>query len=49
MDFGANKTLVEVVREGVLGGTHFRDISSSVTEKWPKRSRKEFDQLKNTN
>ena len=30
MDFGANKTPVEIIREGALGGTYFRDIYSSV-------------------
>ena len=34
MDFGANKTPVEVIREGALGETHFRDIYSGVTRKW---------------
>ena len=30
MDFGANKTPVEVIKEGAYGGTYFRDICSSV-------------------
>ena len=47
MDFGANKTLIEVIREGTFGGTCFRDIYSSVTGKWYEKSWKEFDQLKN--
>ena len=46
MNFGANKTFVEVIREGAFGGTYFRDIYSSVTGKWYKKSWKEFDQLK---
>ena len=46
MDFGANKTPVEVIRESVFGGTYFRDIYSGVTGKWYKTSQKEFDQLK---
>ena len=46
MDFGANKTPLEVIREGVFGGTYFRDIYSGVTGKWYKKSWKEFDQLK---
>ena len=46
MDFGANKTLVEVIREGACGGTYFIDIYSGVTGKWFKKSWKEFDQLK---
>ena len=30
MDFGANKTPVEEIKEGVFGGTYFRDIYSGV-------------------
>ena len=30
MDFGANKTPVEVIREGAFGDTYFRDIYCSV-------------------
>ena len=33
MDFGANKTPVEVIREGVFGSTYFRDNYSGVTGK----------------
>ena len=47
MDFGANKTPIEVIREGAFGGTYFRDIYSGVNAKWCKISWKEFDQLKN--
>ena len=46
MDFGANKTPVEVIKEGAFGGTYFRDIYSSVNGKLYKKSWKEFDQLK---
>ena len=46
MDFGANKTPVEVIKEGAFGGTYFRDIYSGITGKWYKKSWKEFDQLK---
>ena len=46
MDFGTNKTPLEVIREGVFGGTCFRDIYSGVNEKWYRKSWKEFDQLK---
>ena len=46
MDFGANKTPIEVIREGTFGGTYFRDIYSDVNGKWYKMSRKEFDHLK---
>ena len=45
MEFGANKMPVEVITEGTFGGTYFRDIYSSVTGKWCKKSWKEFDQL----
>ena len=34
MDFRANKSSVEIIREGVFGGTYFRDIYSQVNEKW---------------
>ena len=47
MEFGTNKTPVEVIREGVFGGTCFRDIYSNVNGKWYKKSGKEFNQLKN--
>ena len=40
-------TPVEIIREGAFGGVYFRDIYSSVNGKWYKKSRKEFDQLKN--
>ena len=46
MDFGANKAPAEVNTEGAFGGTYFRAIYSGVTEKWLKKSRKEFVQLK---
>ena len=42
MDFGANKTLVEIIRGGALGGTYFGDIYSSVNGKWFKKSWKEL-------
>ena len=47
MNFGANKTSIEVIREDTFGGMNFRDIYSSVNGKWYKKSWKEFDQLKN--
>ena len=47
MDFGANKTPVEVIKEGALGGTYFRDIYSGNYGEWYKKSKKEFDELKN--
>ena len=43
MDFGANKTPTEVIKESAFGGTYFRDIYSGVTGKRYKKSRKEFD------
>ena len=46
MDFGGNKTPVEVIREGAFGGTYFRDIYPGVTEKWYKISWKVFNKLK---
>ena len=30
MGFGANKTLVDVLKEGAFGGIYFRDIYSGV-------------------
>ena len=46
MEFGANKTPVEVIRESTFGGTYFRDIYSDVNRKWYRKSWKEFNQLK---
>ena len=46
MEFGANKTPVEVIKKDAFGGKYFRDIYSGVTGKWYKKSWKEFDQLK---
>ena len=39
--------MIEVIRDGVFGGTYFRDIYSGINRKWFKNSLKEFDQLKN--
>ena len=47
MDFGANITPAEVVKKGAFGGACFRDIYSSVNDKWYKNSWKEFDVLRN--
>ena len=33
VDFGANKTPVEAIKEGEFGGTKFRDFYSGVTGK----------------
>ena len=46
MDFDAIKTPVEVIGEGVFGGTYFRDIYSWDNKKWYKHSWRKFDQLK---
>ena len=47
MDFGANKTSVELIKEGAFGGTYFRDFYSGVDGKWYRKTWKEFDELKN--
>ena len=46
MYFSANITPVQVIKQGTFGGTYFRDIYSSVNDKWYKNSWKEFDVLK---
>ena len=46
MDFDANKTPVEIIREGKFASIYFRDIYFSVNGKWYKKSWKEFDRLK---
>ena len=46
MDFGTNKTPVEVIKEDVFS-TYFRDIYSNVNRKGYKKLWKKFDQLKN--
>ena len=33
MDFGTNKKLVQIIKEGAFGGTYFRDIYSGVNDK----------------
>ena len=45
MAFGANKTPIDVVKEGTFGEKYFRDIYSSVNEKWQRKSWNEFDQF----
>ena len=47
MHFSPNKTPIEVIREGVFGGTYFRDIYSGINGKWYKNSWKEFLRLQN--
>ena len=47
MNFSPNKTPIEIIKEGAFGGTSFRDIYSSINEKWYKNLWKEFIHLKN--
>ena len=42
MDFGANKTPVEIIKEDAFGRTYLRDIYSSTTGKWYKKSWKKI-------
>ena len=42
MDFGANKTPVEVIKEGGFEGTYFRDIYSGVNCKQYRKSWKKL-------
>ena len=42
MDFSANKTPVEVIKESPFGRSYFRDIYSGVNGKWYNKSWKEF-------
>ena len=46
MDFGGNKTPIEVIKEDAFGETSFKDIYSGVNGKQHRKSWKEFDQLK---
>ena len=47
MDFGTNKTpeLNTIIKEGAFGGIYFRDIYSSVSDKFYKNSWKDFKEL----
>ena len=47
MNFSPNKTPIEITKEGAFGGTYFRDVQSSINDKWYKTSWKEFVHLKN--
>ena len=38
MDFRPNITPIQVFKKGAFGGTYFRDIYSSITDKWYKNS-----------
>ena len=44
MDLGANKTPVEVIKEGAFGKTYFRDIYSGINDKRYKKSWEEFNE-----
>ena len=46
MEFRPNISPVDVIKRGAFGGTYFRDIYSSVTDKFYKNSWKEFKELK---
>ena len=39
-NFSANKTPVEIVKEGASGGTYFRDICSGINGKWYRKPKK---------
>ena len=42
-----NKSILnKVIKQGAFGGTFFKNIYSSVNDKWYKNSWKEFDELK---
>ena len=45
MDFGPNISPVEVIKKGTFGGIYFRNIYSSVNDRWYKNSWKEFKEL----
>ena len=47
MVFSPNKTRIEIIKEGVFGGTYFRDVYSNIDKKWYKNSWKELIYLKN--
>ena len=47
MEFGANKTPTEVIREGALDGTYFRDIHPGINRNQYRNFQKKSDQLRN--
>ena len=47
MNFNPNKTPIGIIKECAFGGTYFREIYSSINDKWYKNSWKKFIQLKN--
>ena len=38
MNFGTNKSPIEVIKEGAFGGTYFREICSNINDEWYKNS-----------
>ena len=38
MDFGTNKTPVEIIKEVAFGGTYFRNIYSGINGKWYRKT-----------
>ena len=46
MGFHPNISPIDVIKKGAFGGTYFRNIYSSVNNKWYKNSWKEFEELK---
>ena len=47
MGFFANKTPIEVIKEGAFGETCFRGIYSGVNNNWYRKSWEESNELKN--
>ena len=47
MDFGTNKTPVEIIKEGAFRRTYFRYIYCGINGKWYRKSWKVFDVPKN--
>ena len=47
MDFGVNKTPIEVIKDSGFGRTYFREIYSVVNGKWYRKTWKKFNELKN--
>ena len=43
MDFGTNKTLIQLIKKGAFVGTYFSDIYSG---KWYRKSWNKFNELK---
>ena len=45
--YDTSKTPVEIIKEGAFRGTYFRDIYSDINSKWYRKSKKEYNDLKN--